>query len=148
MVDGRVSRLDVLVSSRSMMNKQDVLDTLRRNEEALRARGIVHAALFGSVARGEADAASDVDIMIELDPDLELDIYAYAGLKTYVAGLFNGATPADHVGQWITWANIAGAGKIYRHECADVLEQQIWNTVHNGLAPLRLVVESELRRTD
>jgi predicted nucleotidyltransferase len=79
------------------MNKQDALDILRRHQEALRARGIVHAALFGSVARGEADTASDVDIMIELDPDLNLDIYAYAGLKNYVAGLFNGSTEVDVV---------------------------------------------------
>lgn len=81
----------------TVANKNDVLDILRRNEEALRARGILHAALFGSMARGEADAASDVDIMIELDPNLELDIYAYVGLKTFVADLFNGATDVDVV---------------------------------------------------
>jgi predicted nucleotidyltransferase len=79
------------------MNKQDALDTLRRNQEALRAHGIIHAALFGSVARGEANAASDLDIMIELDPDLEIDMFAYAGLKIFVADLFNGAADVDVV---------------------------------------------------
>jgi uncharacterized protein len=33
------------------MNKQDILDPLRENERALRARGVTHAALFGSRAR-------------------------------------------------------------------------------------------------
>ena len=77
------------------MNKRDAIKVLRRHESDLRARGIVHAALFGSVARDEPGPRSDVDILIELDPELKLDIFAYAGLKRYVAGLFNG--PVDVV---------------------------------------------------
>ncbi len=50
------------------MNKEDVIAVLQKNADALRARGICHAALFGSVARGEARPDSDTDIMIELDP--------------------------------------------------------------------------------
>lgn len=80
-----------------MVSKQDALETLRRHQEALRARGIMHAALFGSVARGEANAASDLDIMIELDPDLDIDMFAYAGLKLFIADLFNGAVDVDVV---------------------------------------------------
>lgn len=77
------------------VNKQDAIDILCRHQDALRARGVQHAALFGSVARGEADTASDVDVLIELDPDLRLDVFAYAGLKRYIAELFNG--PVDVV---------------------------------------------------
>jgi predicted nucleotidyltransferase len=72
------------------MNKQDAIDVLRRHQVDLRAHGVIHAALFGSVARGEAGPKSDIDILIELDPDLKLDIFAYAGLKRYVAELFEG----------------------------------------------------------
>jgi uncharacterized protein len=72
------------------MNKQDAIAVLRRHQGELRAHGIIHAALFGSVARGEAGPESDIDILIELDPDLKLDIFAYAGLKRYVAELFEG----------------------------------------------------------
>jgi hypothetical protein len=39
-----------------------------------------HAALFGSVARDEARADSDLDILIELDPALKIDAFEYAGL--------------------------------------------------------------------
>lgn len=72
------------------MNKRDVIKVLRRHESDLRARGIIHAALFGSIARGEAGPKSDIDILIELDPGLSLDIFAYAGLKRHVASLFRG----------------------------------------------------------
>jgi predicted nucleotidyltransferase len=72
------------------VNKHDAIEILRRHQNDLRARGIVHAALFGSVARGEATNASDLDVLIELDPELKLDIFAYAGLKRYVAELFEG----------------------------------------------------------
>jgi uncharacterized protein len=77
------------------MKKQDAIDVLRRHQDDLRAHGIIHAALFGSVARDEAGAQSDIDILIELDPELPLDIFAYAGLKRYVAELFE--QPVDVV---------------------------------------------------
>ena len=61
----------------------------------LRQRGVVHAALFGSRARGDQAPHSDTDIMIELDPDAAITIFDYAGLKEYIAGLFDG--PVDVV---------------------------------------------------
>jgi uncharacterized protein len=33
----------------------------------MRRRGVVHAAIFGSVARGEAGPASDVDFLVEFE---------------------------------------------------------------------------------
>ena len=50
------------------MNRQDIIDRLRENEAALKARGVTHAALFGSRARGEERRDSDIDIMIDIDP--------------------------------------------------------------------------------
>jgi len=75
------------------MNAQDALDTLRRYESALRARGVRHAALFGSVARGDNRTDSDVDILVEFDPTARVTIYDYVGVKNYIAGLFDG--PVD-----------------------------------------------------
>jgi len=76
------------------MTKQDAIEILRRNRDSLRARGIQHAALFGSVARGEAHRTS-IDVLVELDPAMKLDMFAYAGLKRYVSELFDG--PVDVV---------------------------------------------------
>jgi predicted nucleotidyltransferase len=78
-----------------MMNSQEALETLRRSETALRARGVRRAALFGSVARGENRPGSDIDIMVEIDPDAHITVFDYVGLKEYIAGLFDG--PVDVV---------------------------------------------------
>ena len=77
------------------MNRQQILDRLRENERALRERGVTHAALFGSRARGDDRPDSDTDIMIEVDPEAHMTVYDYMGLKEYIAGLFDG--PVDVV---------------------------------------------------
>ena len=77
------------------MNAEDAIATLRRYESALRARGIRHAAVFGSVARREDRLDSDIDIVIEIDPETRMTVFDYVGLKDYVAGLFDG--PVDVV---------------------------------------------------
>lgn len=75
------------------MTREQIITTLCANEAELRRRGVRRAALFGSVARGTATAKSDIDILIELDPEAPIDLFAYAGLKRYIAGLF--PTPVD-----------------------------------------------------
>ena len=77
------------------MNRQDVIARLRENETALRSRGVAHAAVFGSRARGDAGPDSDTDIMIEIDTDAHIGVWGYAGLKEYIATLFDG--PVDVV---------------------------------------------------
>lgn len=72
------------------MNSPGIIAKLRENEAALRARGVKHAALFGSRARGNHRPDSDTDIMIEIDPDAAVGVYEYVGIKTFIAGLFDG----------------------------------------------------------
>lgn len=72
------------------MHRDQIIATLRAHEGDLRLRGVQHVALFGSVARGEATEASDIDIMLDLDPAAPIGLFAYAGLKRYIAELFPG----------------------------------------------------------
>jgi uncharacterized protein len=75
------------------MNVHDAIATLRRHEDALRARGIRHAAVFGSVARSDDRPDSDLDILAEFEPEAEGSVYEYVRLKNYIADLFDG--PVD-----------------------------------------------------
>ena len=69
----------------------DVLQILRTHESELRLRGVSQAAVFGSVARGEAGAGSDIDVMVELDEHRAMGIFEYARLKLYINDLLDGA---------------------------------------------------------
>ena len=77
------------------MDAKQIIATLKDAEPALKARGVRHAGLFGSVARGDSNETSDVDILIELDKSAKLTVFDYAGLKSDIAALFEG--PVDVV---------------------------------------------------
>ena len=71
------------------MTPEQVIATLKEREADLRALGVVHAALFGSVARGEQRPDSDIDILVDLDPKAVHTIIDYVGIKEYIADLFD-----------------------------------------------------------
>lgn len=77
------------------MNVAKAIDTLRQAEPDLRSRGVLHAGLFGSVARGENGPSSDIDVLVDLDPDARLTVFDYVGIREYIASLFD--TPVDVV---------------------------------------------------
>jgi predicted nucleotidyltransferase len=57
----------------------------------LREQGVTHAALFGSVARGAQQAECDIDIMVELDPEIVRTIFDYVGVKEFIFDIFGGS---------------------------------------------------------
>lgn len=57
--------MGAMTSPQSDVLRRSLL-ALREREPFLRAKGIVHAAVFGSVARGEERDDSDVDVLVEL----------------------------------------------------------------------------------
>jgi len=70
------------------MNREQIIQTLRAHESQLRQRGVLHVALFGSVARAEAKPTSDIDIMIELEPDAPIGLFEYVEITQYLGDLF------------------------------------------------------------
>jgi predicted nucleotidyltransferase len=58
-----------------------VIATLRAHDAELRRSGIRHLAVFGSAARGEAQLASDIDLVVELDPAAQVGLFRLMGLQ-------------------------------------------------------------------
>jgi predicted nucleotidyltransferase len=71
------------------MTRDDVIATLRAHEAELKRQGVTHAALFGSLARGEAGPDSDIDVMVEIDPDAHIGLWGYSAVVLFIQGLFN-----------------------------------------------------------
>jgi uncharacterized protein with HEPN domain len=47
----------------------------------------------------------------------------------------------------ISWKQMANAGNVYRHDYEDVAAQLVWDTVQLALPPLKIVIETEIRRS-
>jgi uncharacterized protein len=65
----------------SLMDRQQVIQILRAHEPELKAAGIVHLRLFGSVARGDASEHSDVDLIAEFDGTMRLTLVKIGSLQ-------------------------------------------------------------------
>ncbi len=89
-VKQRLERFLRLFHSRGM-DRDTIIAKLKSAEVGLRVRGVNHADLFGSVARGEAGSMSDIDILVDLDPAIARTMFDYAGVKGYIAEMFDGA---------------------------------------------------------
>jgi predicted nucleotidyltransferase len=63
------------------MDRRDVLQILRDHETELKADGIAHLHLFGSVARGDASLQSDVDLLVDFDRSKRLTLVTIGRLQ-------------------------------------------------------------------
>lgn len=63
-VGGRISAM----TASSEADRSHVLRTLKALESELRAQGVRHVSVFGSVARGEETPSSDIDLALDLVP--------------------------------------------------------------------------------
>lgn len=68
------------------LSRDEVLEKLERNREAIRRHGVRRIGLFGSCARGKASAASDLDLLVEFE---RKSFDAYMDLKEFLEGLFD-----------------------------------------------------------
>ena len=71
------------------MIRDDVMRTLRENQQHLTDLGVGRIALFGSLARGEDRPDSDIDLFIELAPGRRLGVWEFAGIKLSIGELFD-----------------------------------------------------------
>ena len=55
--------------------RERVLRILRAHEAELRALGVAHLSLFGSLARGEAGPDSDADVLLDVPPGRKFSLF-------------------------------------------------------------------------
>ena len=77
------------------MDRQTVIDRLKRNQARLEALGLARVSLFGSTARGQAAAESDVDLAVTLDEAAGIDLFRFAAISEQVRRLLS--SPVDLV---------------------------------------------------
>jgi putative addiction module CopG family antidote len=71
--------------SHAAPEKSEILGRLKALEPELRERGIASAAVFGSVARGQARPDSDLDVLVDIDPAAAFDLLDLVGVKNLLA---------------------------------------------------------------
>ena len=69
------------------MKREEIVEKLRAHQEELKSRGVKSLAVFGSAARDEITAKSDVDILIEFEGPATFDAYMEA--KFFLEDLLN-----------------------------------------------------------
>ena len=77
------------------MRREAALKVLREHKQEFEERyGVIRLGIFGSVARDEADECSDVDVVVEMAPDM----FARVSLKEELETILR--TKVDLVRYW------------------------------------------------
>jgi uncharacterized protein len=75
------------------INRKDFIAKLREHEPELKASGIVRLSLFGSVARGDANSESDIDLMAEFDGSKKFSLLDMVGMENRLVDILG--VPVD-----------------------------------------------------
>ncbi len=78
---GSLLGLVILAQNRGM-DKRYVIEKLRDHESELRAAGIVHLRVFGSVARDQSSISSDIDLLADFDKSQRLTLVKIGSLQS------------------------------------------------------------------
>lgn len=66
------------------MNREQLASKITSVRQALESEGVVHIALFGSRARGDFRADSDVDILLDVASDAKFSILNLVGVEEII----------------------------------------------------------------
>ena len=69
------------------MKRESVLKKLSENRKLLKAHGIKDIHLFGSLARGQARAESDVDLLVEFESSAHIGMFEFSRLRRELSQL-------------------------------------------------------------
>ncbi len=66
------------------MKKDRAIQIIQENLDEIKKFHVKSLAIFGSVARDEATEKSDIDILVDLDPDAEVGLFEFFDLKRFL----------------------------------------------------------------
>jgi predicted nucleotidyltransferase len=74
------------VEYKTAMNRNEAVAKLKGCADAIKARGATSLYLFGSAARNDAKADSDLDLFIDYDPQKKFSLVDLVGIKLFLEG--------------------------------------------------------------
>ena len=63
------------------MKREQVMTLLQNNRDVIRRFSVKNLYLFGSVARGESQEGSDIDILVEYEADARVGLFQFVRLR-------------------------------------------------------------------
>ena len=69
------------------MKKDEILKLLASHRDEMAEFGVKSLSVFGSVARDEAVIESDIDLLVEFDPEIHIGLFAFARLRRRLSEL-------------------------------------------------------------
>jgi predicted nucleotidyltransferase len=95
------------------MNKRAAIAAISSHADEIRAMGVAHLYLFGSVARGEAKRGSDVDMFVDVRKGAFFSLIELIGLRDYLSELLH------------TKADVFTRGSLHRVIRRDVIREAV-----------------------
>ncbi|MGE0121224.1 MAG: nucleotidyltransferase family protein [Dongiaceae bacterium] len=78
---------DATRTTATARSREEAIAALLDHEREIRARGVTRLALFGSFARNEPTADSDVDILVDIDRRRVFSLIDFIDLQDYMAAI-------------------------------------------------------------
>jgi uncharacterized protein len=66
------------------MNRTDAIQKLQQHADAVKGMGATALYLFGSTVRDEAQASSDLDLLVDYDPAKRFSLLDLVGIKQFL----------------------------------------------------------------
>ena len=67
------------------MDREALIKSIQKLRPALEAEGVMHVAIFGSRARGDFRLESDIDMLLEIDPERKFSLLDLIGIEHLVS---------------------------------------------------------------
>ncbi|MCA6110205.1 nucleotidyltransferase family protein [Bradyrhizobium cenepequi] len=63
------------------MTRDEIIAAIRNNADAIKATGVSKLAIFGSRVRGDNRSDSDIDVLVEIEPDVSFSLLNLIGVE-------------------------------------------------------------------